>query len=398
MRKIAILILVGAILLTMFPISASAITLGEYEAKLKKYETDAQNNKNAMNQTQSQINQTNQNIENIKKEMIDLGKEIKVLEEQIEKYHDDIEEKTLESKKLLEYLQFSNKEDLYLDYVINAENLTDLIYRAAVVREITEYNSRTIDELEKMIDDNKEREKQIDDREVLLATKEKELGVNLNKLGEKKEGLTDTAVSVAQQIKIYQEIVVAYKKMGCKSNHVIGVDCAVNGDAGIFRRPTQTGYVTSEFGWRGSSFHRGVDIGSKKGRGEKIYPIGNGTIIAKYVDYYGALVLAIEHYSAIKGQWYTSLYAHLSSYAPNLYVGKTVTSDQYIGYMGDTGYSFGVHLHIEIAPCRLFNWGGSCATWDSYYNFVVSQYNKGFKGPRAVLTLPSGTYNSWSTR
>ena len=398
MRKLINFCLIFAIFVAIVPISASAITLGEYEAKLYKYQTDAENNRIATNQTQSQINQTNSNIENIKKEMQELGKEIEELSHQIEKYHDYITEKTAETKQMLEYLQFSNKEDLYLDYVVSAENITDLIYRSAVVREITEYNSRTINELEKMIDDNKAREKQIDDREDLLANKEKELGNNLVKLGEKKEGLTDTAVSVAQQIKIYQDIVAAYKKLGCKSNHVIGVDCAVNGDAGIFRRPTQTGYITSEFGWRGSSFHRGVDVGSKNGRGEKIYPIGNGTIIAKYTDYYGALVLAIEHYSSIKGQWYTSLYAHLSSYAPNLYVGKSVTSDQYIGYMGDTGYSFGVHLHLEVAPCRLFNWGGSCATWDAYYKFVVNQYNKGFKGPRSVLTLPNGTYNSWASR
>jgi len=398
MRKLFKVCLIIAIFIATIPISASAITLGEHEAQLYKYQKDAENNRIATNQTQAQINQANLNIENIKKEMKDLGKEIEELSIQVEKYHDYITEKTAETKQMLEYLQFSNKEDLYLDYVVSAENMTDLIYRAAVVREITAYNNRTINELEKMIDDNKLREKQIDDREDLLVEKEKELGNNLVKLGEKKAGLSDTSVSVAQQIKIYQDIVEGYKKQGCKSNHVIGVDCAVKGDAGIFRRPTQTGYVTSEVGWRGGSLHKGIDIGSKNGRGEKIYPIGNGTIIAKYSDYYGALVVAIEHYSSIKGQWYTSLYAHLSSYAPNLYVGKSVTSDQYIGYMGDTGYAFGIHLHLEIAPCRLFNWGGSCATWDSYYNFIVNQYNKGFKGARSVLTLPNGTYNSWSTR
>ena len=398
MRKLLKIAIISIFVFIGFPTMVFGITLGEYEAKLRKYETDAENNKIAMNQTQAQIGQTNNNIANIKKEMKDLTAEIAKLSDEVAKYHKDIKEKTEDSKNMLQYLQFSNKEDLYLDYVVNAKNVTDLIYRAAVVQEITEYNTKVINELEKMIDDNKAREKQIGEREKVLEQKEKDLGNNLVQLGEKREGLTDTAVSVAQQVKIYKDIVDAYKKLGCKSNHVIGVDCAVNGEAGIFRRPTQRGYITSEFGWRGSSFHRGVDIGSPNGRGEKIYPIANGTIIAKYVDYYGALVLVIEHYSSIKGQWYTSLYAHLSSYAPNLYVGKKVTSDQYIGYMGDTGYSFGVHLHLEIAPCRLFQWDGSCSNWNTYSSFLQKQHSKGYKGPRAVITLPSGTYNSWNSR
>ena len=130
----------------------------------------------------------------------------------------------------------------------------------------------------------------------------------------------------------------------------------------------------------------------------KIYPVANGTVSAKYYDLYGALCVAIIHYDAARNTYYTSLYVHLNSWAPDLYVGKYVTSDTYIGYMGSTGYSTGPHLHMEIAPCRLYI-DGQCGTWDSYVLFVKNQnkYN-GFKGPRQLINFPSGLYNTWHTR
>lgn len=399
MKKLFSIVLIIGILISLLPSGAYAITLAEYEEKLNKYETDAKANQSAINRTDAEINAANKEIENLKQEMIDLSKEIVKLAEEIKDYNQKIKDKILQSRQLLEYLQLSSGENAYLNYVFEAQTPTDLIYRAAVVQQMADYNESVMKELEEMIKKNEERQVQIDKRQKEIDQKEIQLQNKLVYLGNEKVSLKETSVSVTQQIKIYQEIVTAYKKLGCKSTDVIGVDCATSGDAGLFRRPTSTGYVTSEFGWRGSSFHRGLDIGSSKGRGEKIYPIANGTIIAKYYDYYGALTLAIEHYSAVKNQWYTSLYVHMSSYAPDLYVGKNVTSDQYIGYMGDTGYAFGVHLHLEVAACRLYNLNDkNCNSWNNYVSFVEKQANNGFKGARGLITFPSGTYNNWYSR
>lgn len=388
-----------AFFLFFFPFLVHGITLGEYEAKLKKYQNEMAANQSALNKTESQIKNTEAAIEATKEEMMSLKTEISSLQEEIEKYNTLIKEKVLQSKQLMEYLQLSSGENVYLEYVFDADSTTDLIYRMAVVQQLIDYNNKVISDLEQMIDGNKVREEEIEKRNKVLDEKEEDLGNKLESLGEEKTDLSETSVSVKQQIKIYQELVNSYKKQGCKSSDVIGVDCAVKGEAGIFRRPTKTGYVTSEFGSRWGSFHRGIDISSENKRREKIYPVANGTIVAKYYDIYGALILAIEHYSSVNNKWYTSLYAHMTSYAPNLYVGKYVTSDQYIGYMGDTGYAFGVHLHLEIAPCRLYNLNDkNCSTWSKYTKFVQEQEDKGFKGPRGLITFPKGLYNTWKSR
>lgn len=398
-RLFSILLIVSIIFVSLSPISTNAITLGEYEAKLAKYKQDIANNNKAINKTESEIASANKEIDNLKNEMIKLSNEIEQLNTEIDDYNEAIKNKLLQSKQIIEYMQLSSGENAYLEYMFNAESTTELIYRAAVVKELVDYNNRAVAEMKQLINDNETRQEEIDKRKIQIDKKEEELTKKIGDLGEKKEALAAAGVSVQQEIKNYEELVNSYKKLGCKSSDVIGVDCAVSGEAGIFRRPTKTGYVTQEAYYTKSYTHRGLDIGSYNKTREKIYPVANGTIIAKYKDYYGALVIAIEHYSAIKKTWYTSIYAHLDSYAPNLYVGKSVTSDQYIGYMGNTGYSFGVHLHFELIPCRMYNWSDSnCSSWNKYANYAQSILKNGYKGPRSLIVFPKGLYNSWSTR
>ena len=44
---------------------------------------------------------------------------------------------------------------------------------------------------------------------------------------------------------------------------------------------------------------------------------------------------------------YLTRYAHMAD-NPGVVVGQYVDEDTLLGYMGDTGYAFGVHLHFEI--------------------------------------------------
>lgn len=398
MRKYLSLILILVVIISLFPYSVSAITLGEYEEKLRQYKAEATANQAAIKKTQEEINATNNEIANIKTEIQNLANEIDLLKQQIIEYNEEIKEKSLQTKEIFEYFQMSSGENVYLEYAFGAESITDLIYRMAIVEQMTEYNNKVTKELEEMIEKNKQREKEIENKTVELEQRNKSLEQKLVSLGNTKASLTDGGTTIQEQVNSFQKLVDNYRKEGCLSHHVIGVDCATSGSAGVFRRPVTTGYVTSEFGGRWGSFHRGLDISNGDPYNTKIYPVANGTIVDKYYDSYGALCVAIQHYDAVTGKYYTSLYAHLSSWAPNIYIGKYITSDDYIGYMGNTGYSFGAHLHLEIAACRWYV-DYECRNWNSYVAFVQNQANNyGFKGPRQLINFPSGVYNSWYTR
>ncbi len=397
-RTIIVLLLLSFLLPFIEPSAANKNTLGYYEEKLAQYKREMQENRNAINRTQSEINDSKNQIERLKNETLSLTNEVKKLNDEIDKYQEDIKDKLVESKQILEYMQVSDDRNVYLDYVFKADSVTDLINRGYVVKELIDYNTKVVKELEQMVSDNEKRQKEIDQRKIKINETESKLADAVVSLGEKKESLSEGGVNIEKQIKIYEELVTMYKKKGCKTNDVIGVDCAVTGGSSVFRRPTKTGYITQESYYGASYSHRAVDIGSKNKTKEKIYPIADGTITSKYYDNYGALCLAIEHYNLKDRKYYTSLYVHMSSYAPGLYVGKKVTSEQYIGYMGNTGHSFGVHLHLELFPCRLYNPSDSnCYKWSVYDAYAKRLLKSGYN-IRKLISFPKGTYNSWNTR
>lgn len=396
MRKIVCVLLVLAIII-IIPNNVYAETLGEYETKLQQLKDEAAANQVAINKTQSEINAANQEIENIKTEMINLANEVSKIKQEIIEYNEEIKEKSLQTKEIFEYFQMASGENVYLEYAFGAETITDLIYRMAIVEQMTEYNNKVTKELEEMIEKNNQREKEIEQINVELADKQKNLEAKVVSLGNTKASLMDGGNTIQNQVKSFQELVNYYKSVGCKSHHVVGVDCAKTGSAGVFRRPVTTGYITSEFGGRWGSFHRGLDISNGDPYNTKIYPVANGTIVDIYYDGYGALCVAIQHYDAINNKYYTSLYAHLSSWAPGIYEGQYVTSDTYIGYMGNTGYSFGPHLHLEINQCRWYV-DLACKDWNAHVNHMTYLANNGYKGPRQLINFPSGLYNSWYTR
>lgn len=113
---------------------------------------------------------------------------------------------------------------------------------------------------------------------------------------------------------------------------------------GNFMRPA-TGRISSPYGPRWGSFHHGIDIG-KGGRTEDVPIVAaeTGTVIRSYYsNSYGNTVM-ISH--NVDGRVITTLYAHME----NRFVvdGQRVEKGQILGYMGNTGHSFGPHLHFEV--------------------------------------------------
>lgn len=87
--------------------------------------------------------------------------------------------------------------------------------------------------------------------------------------------------------------------------------------------------------------HKGVDFAAATGT--PIRASGDGTI-----DFVGQQrgygnVIMIKHWSN-----YSTVYGHMSRFAPNLRKGMTVSQGQVIGYVGMTGWATGPHLHYEF--------------------------------------------------
>ncbi|MBQ3141445.1 MAG: peptidoglycan DD-metalloendopeptidase family protein [Clostridia bacterium] len=107
---------------------------------------------------------------------------------------------------------------------------------------------------------------------------------------------------------------------------------------GKFMWPVDGGSISCR--WHGYKGHEGLDIAASKGT--KIYAADGGVVVTvhKWNYSYGYHVV-IDH-----GNGFKTRYAHMSKIAAS--VGDKVEKGDVIGYVGNTGNSFGNHCHFEI--------------------------------------------------
>ncbi len=124
---------------------------------------------------------------------------------------------------------------------------------------------------------------------------------------------------------------------------------SVSASADGFLLPPVTGPVTSPFGMRTHpiygyySLHDGTDFGVACGEGMRAS--GDGTVISKYYSsVYGNRLYV--NLGQVNGKNLTVVYNHASGYRVD--VGDRVSTGEIVGYVGDTGWSTGCHLHYTV--------------------------------------------------
>lgn len=115
----------------------------------------------------------------------------------------------------------------------------------------------------------------------------------------------------------------------------------------FLRTPVEFSRISSAFGGREHPFqhqwkkHEGVDLAAPVGT--RVFAAGDGVV--KFVgkqNGYGNLI-EINHAGD-----YQTRYAHLSGFSSGLKPGARVTQGQVIGFVGQTGWATGPHLHYEL--------------------------------------------------
>jgi murein DD-endopeptidase MepM/ murein hydrolase activator NlpD len=115
-----------------------------------------------------------------------------------------------------------------------------------------------------------------------------------------------------------------------------------DGGWGLFLQWPASGTVTRGYGYDGSEWHPGIDVGTLSSL--EIIAAAAGIVeavgYAPHYEGYGEVVLVDM------GDGLEALYAHLSSVGVE--VGDVVYPGQRLGLAGCTGYCTGTHLHFEL--------------------------------------------------
>lgn len=121
--------------------------------------------------------------------------------------------------------------------------------------------------------------------------------------------------------------------------------------------PTTDGFGPRDISISGRSFHNGVDF--TPGAGTPIYAIADG-VVTLHANDYGGLGNNVMISHVINGQNIDSVYAHMQEDSSPLVVGETIKVGDFVGLVGDTGTSYGSHLHFELhvdkVPVDPFAW------------------------------------------
>ena len=111
-------------------------------------------------------------------------------------------------------------------------------------------------------------------------------------------------------------------------------------DIGIKLIKPVSATITSRFGSRWGSNHKGTDFGAPTGTSIKAAASGTVTYAGWNSGGFGYLVI-ISHGNGVQ-----TYYAHCSAILTK--VGASVSQGQVIAKVGNTGRSFGSHLHFEV--------------------------------------------------
>lgn len=161
--------------------------------------------------------------------------------------------------------------------------------------------------------------------------------------GKKGESIITRKIS-KQNGKITEAIIVSREVIKEPINKIVKTGSSVDWAWPTVNNYTITeyfGYVLrSDIGETTTRSHDGIDIAGL-GCGSPIYAINSGTVIyAGWYPGYGNRI-QISH-----GNGIVSTYAHLNSVYVSM--GQQVKKGDQIGAMGNTGYSFGCHLHFQM--------------------------------------------------
>ncbi|WP_096202452.1 murein hydrolase activator EnvC family protein [Bacillus sp. FJAT-45350] len=350
------------------------------EAEIAKIEREMRQLEEEMRTIDHQVADTNEKIR-VKQQEIEA---VRVYIEQLKEELRILEERIAERDSLLKErarTMYQNGGSVnYLEVILGARSFGDFLDRVSALSVIAQQDrnileahledQRLVEETKALVEGELEKlEGHLIELERLMATlddqrkqkdaimsqleqREDELHADLGELEQADEILAAQERAMKQELEAFkererqrqQEQQRQAQSGGSSGSSHAAPEVTREGD---FMRPA-TGRITSGYGPRatfGGRMHHGIDIGKNGRTGDvPIVAAEAGTVIRSYYSSsYGNTVM-ISH--NVNGQVITTLYAHLEN--REVSNGDRVEKGQRLGFMGNTGRSFGPHLHFEV--------------------------------------------------
>ena len=359
MKRKTIFIIFLLLVSFLLPIKTEAKTLRDLKNELAALKQKKANADYEKQKTEQEISNVSSNIEKTTNKIKESEETIEKLTNEIAELNEKAKQRELEIKEVMHFLQISNGENAYLEYIFGAKDITDFIYRSAISEQLVSYNDKLIDEYNETIKNNKKKQEDLKQELITLNQKQEELEVSLSSLGKELQGMQDVSLSIDEEIAAQEKVIYYYEKtLSCGLDEDINL-CGKVPYSGNFVRPLLNGRITSVFGWRcytrnnGTNYcgyHNGIDLA---GGDTKVYAAAPGTVAAILPQQSCGGNMVFVHHN-VGGNYYTTAYFHVKNI--NVKVGDYVDQNTVIATMGggaDTWWydkcTTGSHLHFAVA-------------------------------------------------
>jgi murein DD-endopeptidase MepM/ murein hydrolase activator NlpD len=244
-----------------------------------------------------------------------------------------------------------------LTVILSADGFSDLLERAEFLDRISDQDREITDQVRVLRDRAKDQTVQLaelEEEEQLTAERILTERNQIAAVEQQLEGARDQLASARADkagalAQVRDSRVRAEEDLAALEREQARVQAALQASQGPAAGPIRqgsgqfiwpvSGTFTSPFGMRWGRLHAGIDIAAAEGTPIRAADAGR-VAIAGWVGGYGNYT-CIQHTGSL-----STCYAHQSRLGTSN--GASVSQGQVIGYVGNTGNSFGAHLHFEV--------------------------------------------------
>ena len=332
----------------------------ENDAKLAELKADQSKQQEYKNTLDAQMQNLQSQIDGLNTQINDLDTSISeknaAIAEKQENIDRDVE--TLKERLCAIYMMGDAST---LEIILQSESVIDMAQKVELLNMITEHDTKMIQQLSADMEAIADEKAEIESQQEEVAAARTQLEAKGSELASVQVEADRVLQELNQSVAAVQEESERIAKEKAEADQAVDdwlkdyyASQAQGGSSGsggytstgnfTWPVPGFTRLTTQFQEWTYGGYHRGIDIASTGGRsiyGAPIVAADSGKVIkAGWNNSYGNCVY-IDH-----GGGYVTRYAHASSLAVSQ--GQTVTKGQTIAYVGNTGDSFGAHLHFEV--------------------------------------------------
>lgn len=354
----------------------------QLKEKLEELKDDEAKQQEYQSSLEEQIGVVMDQIDASNEQLDELDADIDNQEKELEQSEAELEEAfELLKQRLCALYKLGNAGTL--EIILNAENLPDLAHKAELMSAISRHDTQLMESVHAKIDETEAYKKQLEeDRQEAadLRTSQEEKREELTDLQEENERvlqeLGENKAEVSEQIsdadqqkeELINQLAEIQRQWLAEKNKPTPTpeptpEPSYKPDTGGSITPTPTqnpssptfstgytwpvpGFTKVGDGWyEGGRDHKGIDIIGAGIYGQPIVAAQSGEVLTAYTaDEWGygwGYHVMIGH-----DDGYATQYAHMSRVAVT--TGQYVERGQIIGYVGNTGDSYGAHLHFEL--------------------------------------------------